>query len=90
MNTEIVNHRVIPNGRGTTRRSYRVEVQTQTGGTWHYIGTVERFGSLPSCQSWSAGPITGHRTRSRRRRTDAVADLLGAAAKRYLPAQEAS
>lgn len=62
------------------RHVYEVLVQDQPRGPKQVIGQVQRFGSLPSMQRWSAcARKRGGWTRSRSSRADAAADLWSAA-----------
>jgi hypothetical protein len=59
--------------------TYEVCTQETTGvlTTWRLLGTVQRFGSLPSMQSWRARPYGGSWGPPRRTRNKARNDLIG-------------
>jgi hypothetical protein len=72
-------YRAVPGGHVY---EYEVLVQRRPRGPQHSIGTVQRFGSLPSMRGWKARPEGGGEwTRKRQARADAAADLFAAAAR---------
>jgi hypothetical protein len=69
-------YRAVPGGRV---HEYEVLIQRRPRGPQFSLGTVARFGSLPSMRGWLAQPEGGEWTRPRRQaRADAAADLVAA------------